>query len=1234
MRVFLLVSAVALLIAAQWALHPTVGYRGWAITTTPSVPVSLSAAVQLLPSPFWQEWIVGNWTTAFVLGGGCSIQAGPMRGGIYVNGTAYVETPAVSLGQNFTVAVSFKPRYGRSDYGRVWLWRKDGSYWWGEASATYESSSGTFFRVADSSGQGRVASGDVGSDFLTLIYVGMHIVSQNTYYMQIYLNGRLIAQMTFSGQRGGVSNSAFRLGGGGVGADQQLWIVAFAAYSRALSATEVAVWRPDAPVGGSLLMYYYAHPQFVRDVNNDGVLDWLDLSGNSRNARLRGGASLQWFVEPVALWTQQCGGVALTAQWDGFTATYAVNGTSRSVYEPGKVYFDGATGYAVIPITVYGWQGLTIEQYIYAPPAQKGAYWHKFSCIGSWGSGQSGPGICAESVQNRLSVSDFGVSFNVRVGDSLTGTWKSYAISLPTGRWQHVAIAYSADTRTLRFYVNGTLMRAESLPSTEYTILDVSPSASARFQRFVLAANSDHGERTQMAYAYVRIYSHALAEQEILHNYQNPNSPATHGLEVWLHWDSFRGSQWLDKSGKGRHATVHGTVFAYPHWQWTVGAYLQHGYPVASPLVATDFRFGDVSWTSGSSRGGAVQLVRVGGAYVDAAAYSGSGWSVSRYVAPNAAFGFDAVWTPSDDYRGWISLWRVGATFLNITQMGGHGVSLNSTAVSASAGTAAAVLGVGLYVNGTRRAPAALGANATSFSLLPSAQGGLRALIRYAWLDAGVRYGVNSSQTYGDAFGRAYVATLSPSPWAYYIDFRWWPPVATWGILQNPPITAAVQRNPNQILAPAVVSGRPQVSASLWGPFGEICLAQGNVAFGVRYVWIGTSASTCVFPATYSTGGSVQTNLFNATVPIQLYFTDPPIQHPHVANSVPNARFCSANATDFLVPYLPVKTPGSTVVSDQWACAPSDYAPSGYYLAQAQRGWALIAPVMRVFRINTTSVVYAGSSTAVLARGAAVPAMSARSADGRTWHIYTSDGRAVATVSLQTPPNVPSSGGVVSAVFGVPRSLSTLLSVWWSGGTKYYVTAAGLASDPVVYVASFTGSPVSVYAELNAPLGYSYHLAVLDNGTYVWGVAVSGSSFTAYVPTPGYYTVRLYRDGVKVWEKLAYLSPDAKLTVGPIEVAVFTPVAPVSLYTPAAPKPPVFVPAVTMEMPPYAVGILLLGVFVATYVTMREVSLASLITGAIVIVFGVLMSVPIYGVAGVFLLAFGLWNKARRQGSV
>jgi hypothetical protein len=1225
MRILFLISALALLVAAQWAIDPSVsGYRGWTVTANGTLPTSFSATVQLLPTPYWQEWIIGNWTTAFTVGRGCTVQAGPLRYGIYAVDTAYVETPPVKLGQNFTIVVTFKPRYSTSDPGFGYIWVKTGPTWVGEMAGHLDSATTIYFDIPDAYNVVRVIYYKIPnalSSYVTAVFVGMYVSSQNTYYWYLYVEGTLVAQSSFTGQRGAIASSVFRLGSFNTGASQQLWYVAFAVYNRSLTSTEVASLRPESPTGNSLVMYYYAHPQFVRDIDGDGVLEWLDLSGNNRHAELKGGATPQWFVGPAVLSAQQCGGATLSAQWDGFTATYAVNGTQRSTFEPGRVYFDGLTSYAVVPISFYGWQGLTIEQYVYVPPCKPNNAWSKSSMYGNFWVGNA----------------TFIALFTLNV---YCNYWLSLAIGyrppnsnernvagtvFPLGRWHHLVVTFNKTTLKASIYVNGTLV-SQGTWDYPYTIFDY------KYSGFYLGSNVYGTERTAIAYAYVRIYSRELSQSEILQNLQNPNSPVTRGLEVWLHWDSFRGGTWLDKSGKGRHATVYGNTYSYPHWQWVVGVYLQHGYPAASPLVMTDLRLNGISWSSGVSRGGAVQLMRVDGAYVDAGAYSSSGWSVSRYAAPNSAFGFDAVWTPSDVYRGWITLWRVGATALNITQIGGHGVSINAASVRGYAGTVAAVLGDGLYVNGTKLISIQQGANATSFALLPSAQGGLRALIRYAWLDAGVRYGANSSLSYGGVFGRTYTPSPTPSPWAYYVDFRWWPPVATWGILQNPPITAVRQRQPSQVLTPVAVSGSPQVSASLWGPFGEVCLAQGNVAFGVKYAWLGTSAPTCVLPGTYTASGSVQTASFNSTAPVQLYFASPPVQHPYVANSVPGARFCSLNSTHFSAPYLPLKAPGSTVVSDQWACAPSDYFVGGY-VAQSAPGWGLIAPVTRVFRVNTTSVVYAGPGSAVLARGGAVPALSVRAVDGRTWNVYTSVSGAVASAGpLQTPPNISRTGGAVSGVFGVPRSPTTLISQWWGDGVRYYISAAGLADAPVVYISSFTGSPVAVPAELNAPSGYSYYVGVLDNGTYVWAVPLSGPmAFNVYVPAPGYYTVRLYRDADRVWERNSYLSPDTKLTVGPVDIAVFTPVNPVSLYTPAAPKPPVFVPAVSMQMPPYAVGILMLGVFAAAYISVREISLASLITGAVVTALGVLINAPIYGVAGVFLLAFGLWNKARRQ---
>jgi len=614
---------------------------------------------------------------------------------------------------------------------------------------------------------------------------------------------------------------------------------------------------------------------------------------------------------------------------------------------------------------------------------------------------------------------------------------------------------------------------------------------------------------------------------------------------------------------------------------------------------------------------------RADATYYDASAWSSALFRVNITPPQTVALGFDAAWTPGDSYRDWVSVWQWGGLWLNVSLVSGHSVTAPGLSVSATSGSYAVERnGAGvctLYANGTAVSSAPCPAPSGALTLLTSTNSpGIRMAVRSAWISSGV------SQI--------------------LFDSRFAPTLSSLGALNTTLPLVNVGGPPGQLI-PVVLTGAARVANALWGPFGEICpgrLPNGTlVAFGVRYAWQSPSAQpSCSVPLqTASPAGALSTIkiAFNTTAPLQLYFSNPPFQHPYLVNSVP-ARFCSLDAAHYAQPYLSgaTKLPGpATLVTDQWACAPTDYVPPGAYVAQSTPGWGLIAPVMRVFKINTTLVAYAGSGAAVLARGGAVPALSVRAADGRTWSIYTSGAGAVASAgALQTPPDVSKTGGAVSAVFGVPRSPTTLVSQWWADGARYYVSAAGLADAPVVYISSFVGSPVAVSTELNAPGGYAYYVGIVDNGTYVWAVPLAGPMyFNVYVPAPGFYTVRLYRGEDKVWERNLYLSPDTKLLIGPVDIPVFTPVSPVSLYTPAAPKPPVFVPAMTMEMPPYAVGILMVGVFAAAYVTMREVSLASILTGAVVAVLGVLINAPIYGAAGVFLLAFGLWNKARRQGS-
>jgi len=1151
---FLTLTLLAATVVAQWALDPTAGYRGWSVDAAPSLPASLSAAVQLLPSPYWQEWVLGNWTTGFVAGRGCTVQGGPLRYGIYVSLSAYVETPAVKLGQNFTVVAVVKPRYLASDKGYIYLWRKDGPYWFGEMSATYEGTDynpsflTTIFRTADASGSRVAVRYDASRGFAVFAYVGMYVSSQNTYYMYIYRDGVLVAQTSFAGQRGGIGSSVFRLGSGGGGVDQPLWYVAFAVYNRSLTAAEAAGWRPEAPPGGDLVMYYYAHPQFVKDVDGDGVLEWIDLSGNGRHAKLRGAAP-QWFVEPAVIGAQNCGGASLSARWDGFTATYAINGTQSSKFEPGRVHFDGLTSYAVVSLTVYGWGGITVEQYIYAPPAQRSPWWNKFTQIG-----YNEPNIGGS--YPRIYVSDYVYfGFSTRVGDPYTGTAKAYDIAFRTGRWQHVVLTYDNSMRVLRFYINGTLVRQDTIPAGEYTILDIPPSTSDQYQRLVLAANSYLSERSPVAYSYVRVYSRALSQEEVQQNYAIPNIPVTNGLEVWLHWDSFRDNTWLDKSGKGRHATVYGTAFAYPHWQWTVGAYLQHGYPAASPLVVTDMRINGVPWTAGVSRGGAVQLVRVDGAYVDAAAGTGGGWTVSRYVAPNSAFGFDAVWTPSDPHRGWITLWSVGGNALNITQVGGHGVSLGSVSVNGYAGvvSATAVLGDGLYVNGTRHAALPTGTEQTSFTLLPTAQGGLRALVRYAWLDAGVRYGANSSSTYGGYAGNTYAPPPAPSPWAYFVDFRWWPPVATWGILQNPPIAAVRQRQPNQPLVPATLSAAYATNQSAWGPFGEVCVGSAGgqrYVFGARYVWLSNDSATCILPLSSAPSTASPTFYGYGRLPPVL-----PWQHPVLVNSVPRSE---PWLVDYSVPYVDtsavVRVPYAARACAASFCVQGGYATGAYSVYLAQPGRALnrtgYVYVFNRFGVsiidNVAYVAPLKGYAMVLARDAYLPGVAVATGGNyyNAWVAYEpkygvyipADG------SYLEVGNVPMDRFTIVMVVAKPSRNrgsgyeylwrgysdypvyatlvyddSSSLCIWDTSGYLKCVTAANVFSDSfnvVAYVVD--GGNLAVYVNGRLAASGSYTRRV-DSYILRFGERGSDTAYPFYVHAAYVYTRPLTADEIQTF---------------------------------------------------------------------------------------------------------------------
>jgi len=76
---------------------------------------------------------------------------------------------------------------------------------------------------------------------------------------------------------------------------------AFRAYSRALEGWEIEhnFRYPYDPVKKGLEVYLLAHPDYIADIDGDGVLEWIDLSGKNRHAKIYG-ATLVELIKPPA----------------------------------------------------------------------------------------------------------------------------------------------------------------------------------------------------------------------------------------------------------------------------------------------------------------------------------------------------------------------------------------------------------------------------------------------------------------------------------------------------------------------------------------------------------------------------------------------------------------------------------------------------------------------------------------------------------------------------------------------------------------------------------------------------------------------------------------------------------------------------------------------------------------------------------------------------------------------
>jgi hypothetical protein len=76
-------------------------------------------------------------------------------------------------------------------------------------------------------------------------------------------------------------------------------------YSRVLSNSEIA-WNylyPDNPVKNGLVLWLQAHPDYVKDIDGDGIPEWVDISGFNNHGKVYGVQLVQLIKAPARVLT-------------------------------------------------------------------------------------------------------------------------------------------------------------------------------------------------------------------------------------------------------------------------------------------------------------------------------------------------------------------------------------------------------------------------------------------------------------------------------------------------------------------------------------------------------------------------------------------------------------------------------------------------------------------------------------------------------------------------------------------------------------------------------------------------------------------------------------------------------------------------------------------------------------------------------------------------------------------
>jgi len=220
--------------------------------------------------------------------------------------------------------------------------------------------------------------------------------------------------------------------------------------------------------------------------------------------------------------------------------------------------FPGESEYAVVePFTVYGWSEITIEELIYPVWPKANTAWSKFSMIGDRWTDYPSTYL---GTNGKYDYTVLSVSWFVRKPSGTTEGY-SYDMINYVNQWVHVIRRFTED-REFSVWINGEKKYSAAVPEDYATVLEWNPDTATHpeyYRRFVLGASVEFEEFMTVKYGYLRIYKDkALTADEIQHNKENPMTPITDGLVLWLDARKVVNDLWPDLSGYGNDGTIYG----------------------------------------------------------------------------------------------------------------------------------------------------------------------------------------------------------------------------------------------------------------------------------------------------------------------------------------------------------------------------------------------------------------------------------------------------------------------------------------------------------------------------------------------------------------------------------------------------------------------------------------------------------------------------------------------------